>query len=141
MKKLTSNIIANGIRSLLQENDAAFKKSLVNCLSLKLNESIKESEREFAVNLLKSKNKLPESVDLKYFMEFLENYDSIANNKLKLKNQTVININESELSDLKDLFDCLNSKNRQIMISEILESPQKLKQNLNFYRKAKGITK
>lgn len=141
MKNLTSNIIANGIRSLLQENDDAFKKSLINCLSLKLNESIKESEKEFAINLLKSKNQLPESTDLKYFIEFVENYDDVLNNKLKLKNQTVININESDLNDLKDLFDCLNSKNRKIMISEILESPQKLKQNLNFYRKARGILK
>lgn len=138
MKSLTSIILANGIKSLMQENDLAFKKSLVNSLSLKLNESIKEVKTSFSNNILKEKNCPKESDNLKYFAEFVENYDSSTNSKLKLKNNTMININESEFKALKELFDALNLRNRSVFVETILESPQKLKQNLNFYREIKG---
>ena len=42
MNDLSAIILKNGINSLIYESDEAFKKSLINSLSFKLNEALKE---------------------------------------------------------------------------------------------------
>ena len=81
------------------------------------------------------------STEIKEFINFVENYDSKLKNKLKLKNGTFININENDFKNLKEMFDTLNNKNKNIFVKEITESPAKLKDNLDFYKKAQRVLK
>jgi hypothetical protein len=141
MKHPSTLILQSGINDLIKENDSAFKKSLINSLSLKLNEAIKEVETEFKSKIMLSSDNTDFSTEIKEFINFVENYDSKLKNKLKLKNGTFININENEFKNLKEMFDTLNNKNKNIFVKEITESPAKLKDNLDFYKKAQRVLK
>jgi hypothetical protein len=141
MKHPSTLILQSGINDLIKENDSAFKKSLINSLSLKLNEAIKEVETEFKSKIMLSSDNTDLSTEIKEFINFVENYDSKLKNKLKLKNGTFININENDFKNLKEMFDTLNNKNKNIFVKEITESPAKLKNNLDFYKKAQRVLK
>ena len=141
MKNPSTLILESGIKDLIKENDLAFKRSLINSLSLKLNESIKDIEKEFKSKMMLNIEQNVSSNQIKEFVEFVENYDPKLKNKLKLKNETLINISESDFNSLKKMFDTLNNKNREIFVGEITESPAKLKSNLEFYKKAQRILK
>ena len=141
MKNPSTLILESGIKDLIKENDLAFKRSLINSLSLKLNESIKDIEKEFKSKMMLNIEQNVSSNQIKEFVEFVENYDPKLKNKLKLKNKTLINISESDFNSLKKMFDTLNNKNREIFVGEITESPAKLKSNLEFYKKAQRILK
>lgn len=141
MKNPSTLILESGIKDLIKENDLAFKRSLINSLSLKLNESIKDIEKEFKSKMMLNIEQNVSSNQIKEFVEFVENYDPKLKNKLKLKNGTLINISESDFDNLKKMFDTLNNKNREIFVGEITESPAKLKSNLEFYKKAQRILK
>jgi hypothetical protein len=141
MKHPSTLILQSGINDLIKENDSAFKKSLINSLSLKLNEAIKEVETEFKSKIMLSSDNTDLSTEIKEFINFVENYDSKLKNKLKLKNGTFININENDFKNLKEMFDTLNNKNKNIFVKEITESPAKLKDNLDFYKKAQRVLK
>jgi len=136
MKNLENKILRNGIKTLMEEDDSSFKKSLVRCLSLKLNTAINETQKDFTKRLFEHNESTKITEDIKYFVNFVENYDPITNNRLKLKNHSYININESELKMLTDLFDSLSGKNKQLMAFEILQSPNNIKKNIEFYKKA-----
>jgi hypothetical protein len=140
MKNISNMILKSGLVSLIYENDLAFKKSLTNSLSLKLNEAIKTVDKNIKNTVMVQNSKSTEaSKDLQYFVEFVQNYDSNIKNKFKFKNQSIINITEAELNSLKSLFNVLNADNRKTMVQEILESPAALKRNIEFYQKTKGL--
>ncbi len=44
---LSTKILKNGIQNLLEDEDQAFKKSLSDCLSFKINEAINEVKESF----------------------------------------------------------------------------------------------
>ena len=104
-----------------------------------MNTAIKEVESEFKTKIFESKEETKATPEVLEFANFVENYNSKRNNRLKLKNQSYINISEQELKSLVGLFECLSANNRQKMLEEILESPAKLKSNIEFYEKAKAI--
>jgi hypothetical protein len=81
------------------------------------------------------------SVFLKFFIEFLESYDPKTNTKLKLKNDSVINITEQEITEIKSLFNQLSPNNRQKMAETIFENKNSLDQHLEFYGKTKVLIK
>lgn len=137
MKNIENIILRNGIKTLMEEDDSSFKKSLVRCLSLKLNTAIKDTQNNFTKRLFENKKSTVVSPDIQYFVNFVENYDPKTNNRLKLKNHSYININESELKILTHLFDSLSPKNKELLASEILESPANIRKNIEFYHKAK----
>jgi len=137
MKNIENIILRNGIKTLMEEDDSSFKKSLVRCLSLKLNTAIKDTQNNFTKRLFENKKSTVVSPDIQYFVNFVENYDPKTNNRLKLKNHSYININESELKILTHLFDSLSPKNKELLASEILESPANIRKNIEFYNKAK----
>lgn len=139
MNNINNLILKSGIKSLLQEDDTTFKKSLINSLSLKLNDAVLEVQENFVNELFFKKENTNFSEEMRYFVEFVENYDSKLNNKLKLKNETVINISESEMEALKGLFDRLGTKNRETFVKQILSTPGDLKSNIEFYKKARII--
>lgn len=136
---LSTIILKNGINSLIYESDDSFKKSLINSLSFKLNEAVKEVKKEFSSKILISKETIDVDKNVSIFLEFVENYNSKTNKTLKCKNGVTININENDLSKIKVLFDSLNSKNKKIMVKELLEDQAGLKKTLEFYDRAKKV--
>jgi hypothetical protein len=141
MKDFSDIVLRSGIQSLIYESDVAFKKSLINTLSFKLNEAIKDVKQSFASSLFHKETKTNATPEIEYFINFVENYDSKTNNLLKLKNHSSINIKDHELEILKEMFDCLNIKNRQLMVEELLKNENGIKKQITFYKKAKGSIK
>ena len=141
MKDFSDIVLRSGIQSLIYESDGAFKKSLINTLSFKLNEAIKDVKQSFASSLFHKETKTNATPEIEYFINFVENYDSKTNNLLKLKNHSSINIKDHELEILKEMFDCLNIKNRQLMVEELLKNENGIKKQITFYKKAKGSIK
>jgi hypothetical protein len=52
------------------------------------------------------------------------------------QNNSNINITESDISSLKQLFESLNPSNREKMVSDILKDGSVFKQHLAFSKKA-----
>jgi lysyl-tRNA synthetase class I len=139
MTNISEIILKSGLQSLIYENDDAFKRSLINTLSFKLNEALKEVNKSLSSNILFKDEKTEISEDVKTLIEFFENYNPKTNYSLKLKNNVNINISEQDLSKLKKLFNSFNSENRKIMAKELLENSAKFKNTLNFYENVKGL--
>ena len=142
MKDIQSLILKSGMQHLIQKNEPMFKKSLIDVLSFKLNENINFLTMETNKKILKSKFKHTELTEnMKVFIEFLESYDPKTNTKLKLKNDSVINITEQEITEIKSLFNQLSPNNRQKMAETIFENKNSLDQHLEFYGKTKVLIK
>ena len=130
------------MQHLIQKNEPMFKKSLIDVLSFKLNENINFLTLQTNKGLLHSKYKSTELTEnMKLFIEFLESYDPKTNTKLKLKNDSVINITEQEITEIKSLFNQLSPNNRQKMAETIFENKNSLDQHLEFYGKTKVLIK
>ena len=130
------------MQHLIQKNEPMFKKSLIDVLSFKLNENINFLTLQTNKSLLHSKYKSTELTEnIKLFIEFLESYDPKTNTKLKLKNDSVINITEQEITEIKSLFNQLSPNNRQKMAETIFENKNSLDQHLEFYGKTKVLIK
>jgi hypothetical protein len=142
VKDFQSLILKSGMQYLIQKNEPMFKKSLIDVLSFKLNENINFLTLQTNKSLLHSKYKSTELTEnMKLFIEFLESYDPKTNTKLKLKNDSVINITEQEITEIKSLFNQLSPKNRQKMAETIFENKNSLDQHLEFYGKTKVLIK
>jgi len=139
MTNISEIILKSGLQSLIYENDDAFKRSLINTLSFKLNEALKEVNKSLSSNILFKEEKTEISEDVKTLIEFFENYNPKTNYSLKLKNNVNINISEQDLSKLKKLFNSFNPENRKRMAKELLENSAKFKNTLNFYENVKGL--
>ena len=133
-------MLKSGIHSLIKKNEDKFKKSLIDVLSFKLNENIEYLNIQTQKKLLQSTYKETNfNEELKNFIEFLESFDPNKPAKVKLKNDSLINITENELNEIKGLFDQLNPENRKKMVETIFESKANLDQHLEFYRKTKAL--
>jgi hypothetical protein len=141
MKDISTLILENGIKSLIYDSEESFKKSVINSLSLKLNDAINEAHYDTASTLMVKEENTNNSQNLSNFINFVENYDPKLNNKIKLKNESYINISENDFDSLVSLFNQLNTKNREIMLEEIFTSPTEIKRNIEFFNKTKGFTK
>lgn len=141
MNDLSTIILKSGIQSLIYESDEAFKKSLINSLSFKLNEAIKEVQETTSSGILHLEEKTEINEDVGNFIMFVENYESKSSTKLNFKNNTSINISEQDMEKLKVLFNSLNSDNRKIMTKTLFENAYGLKNTLNFYEMAKKVIK
>lgn len=142
MKDFQSLILKSGLQHLIQKNEPMFKKSLIDVLSFKLNENINFLTIQTNKHILRSKYKSTELTEnMKLFIEFLESYDPKTNTKLKLKNDSVINITEEEIAEIKSLFNQLSPNNRQKMAETIFENKNSLDQHLEFYGKTKVLIK
>lgn len=139
MNDLSEIILKSGLNSLIYENDEAFKKSLINSLSFKLNEALKEVNKTTSSKILFTEETTELNEDVKRLVEFFNNYDPKTNSYLTLKNNININIQEHEVNKLKTLFNGLSAKNRKLMAKELLENTAKFKNTLNFYENARRI--
>ena len=135
--ELSSKILKNGIKNLLEDEDVAFKKSLSQCLTFKINEALNEVKNSLQEKLFVDKETTKLTEELEYFLNFVSKFDSKINNKLKLKNESYISLSESDFNNLVNLFDSLSPKNRQLMLEDILSTPHQLKANIEFYKSYK----
>jgi hypothetical protein len=142
MTQINNAILKNGLFYLIQDNENGFKKSLIDVLSIKLNESLESVEFFTKTNLLKNQEKTTkETPEIKMFLEFMQNYNPSTTLKIKFKNESIINITEENIKDIKSLFDQLSPKNRQILAETIFNDPDTFAEHLDFYEKTKALNK
>lgn len=140
MNDIEKSIIKSGIESILtEEEEDVFKTSLEECLSLKLNEVLKDIKNEVNKNLLIKKDHTEINKDIEKLIYFLENYNSITNNKLEFKNNSIMTIQEEEVKIIKNLFDFLNGKNRKILAENVLNDYSSFQQNIEFFKNLKYL--
>lgn len=138
MSNLIHSLLDNGIKELANLEEEYFKKNVLDALSLKLNESLKDAFIESSSKMLLNTNPTNQTAELKEFVDFIENFKP---GKFIFKNNTVLNINESQIDDIKELFDLLSYKSRKIMTEEIFKDSTTFKNHIEFYNKAKGLLK
>lgn len=129
-------LLKHGLESLIAENDSAFKQKISQALALKLNNSFKEIKENVSQKLLFQTLATDPTPELNEFVDFIQNFKS---GNYTFKNGSIINISESEVEELKGLFESLSPKNRQKMVSEIFNSGIIFKQHIEFSKKAKKL--
>jgi len=136
MQNVTKLLLKHGVEGLISENEDFFRQNITQALALKLNESVKEIRENVSEKLLFNDTYTTESGELSEFLNFINNFKPGIYN---FKNGSSINITESNIDDLQELFECLNPQNRQKMVSEIFTDAITFKQHLNFFQKAKQV--
>jgi hypothetical protein len=128
----TKLLLKHGVRSLLTENNNFFKQNIIQTLAIKLDKTVKESKNLVERKLFQRDTITENTEELREFLDFINNFKGGVYN---FKNGSSINITESEIQSLKQLFESLNPQNRQKMISEIFEDGIKFKEHINFSQK------
>jgi len=134
MNNISRKLLKNGIQALLEQKETYFKKNVIKSLSIKLNDAISDVLTETNKNLLYSSKSLKNSKELQTFLTILEKKEKII-----LKDNSIINITENEACALKELFEHLNTENRQKMIETVFDSSNNYNQHIDFYNNAKGM--
>jgi len=134
MNNISQKLLKNGIQALLEQKETYFKKNVIKSLSIKLNDAITDVLTETNKNLLHSSKSLKNSKELQTFLTILEKKEKII-----LKDNSIINITENEAYALKELFEHLNTENRQKMIETVFDSSNNYNQHIEFYNNAKGM--
>jgi len=134
MNNISRKLLKNGIQALLEQKETYFKKNVIKSLSIKLNDAITDVLTETNKNLLHSSKSLKNSKELQTFLTILEKKEKII-----LKDNSIINITENEAYALKELFEHLNTENRQKMIETVFDSSNNYTQHIEFYNNAKGM--
>jgi len=134
MNNISRKLLKNGIQALLEQKETYFKKNVIKSLSIKLNDAISDVLTETNKNLLYSSKSLKNSKELQTFLTILEKKEKII-----LKDNSIINITENEACALKELFEHLNTENRQKMIETVFDSSNNYNQHIEFYNNAKGM--
>ena len=136
MQNTTSLLLKHGIEGLLEENENYFQSNIAQVLAIKLNESFSEIKESVSKNLLFTENTTASTSELNNFLDFVSNFKP---GNYKFKNGSSINITESDMNLLTNLFESLNPHNRQIMVSEIFTDGAKFKQHLTFSQKVSKL--
>lgn len=136
MTDMTKLLLKHGIEGLLEQNEEFFKNNITRALALKLNENVQLTKNAISQKLLNKPETTAPSENLNEFLSFISNFKSGTHT---FKNGSNINITESDIKDLKELFESLNPINREKMVSEILVDGTAFKQHLNFFQKAKVL--
>ena len=129
-------LLKHGLESLIAENDNAFKQKISQALALKLNNSFQEIKENVSKKLLVRPVETEGTPELNEFISFIKNFKQ---GNYTFKNGSIINISESDVAHLKELFESLSPKNRQKMVSEIFDSGTSFKQHVEFSQKAKKL--
>lgn len=128
----TKLLLKHGVKSLLAENNNFFKQNIIQTLAIKLDKTVKDSKNLVERKLFFRDTNTENTKELKEFIDFINDFKGGVYN---FKNGSSINITESEIHSLKQLFESLNPRNRQKMISEIFEDGIKFKEHINFSQK------
>jgi len=129
-------LLKSGIENIIFKNDESFKQSIIKVLAIKLNETIKETELLVSKTLLYRESSTPENQTLSEFIDFVNNFKS---GNYKFQNGSNINITDSDILHIKNLFESLNVKNRERMISELFIDGTTFKQHLTFSQKVRNL--
>ena len=106
---ITSLLLKHGIEGLINENENYFKQNIQQALAIKINESFAEIKENASKHLLYDDQITEDTKELTEFLNFVNNFSSKT---YKFKNGFNINITESDVSMLKNLFESLNPTNR-----------------------------
>jgi hypothetical protein len=136
MEPVTKILLKNGIHGMIREDEDYFKNNIIQSLSFKLNDALQEASNALKEKVLVSKTTTPDAKSLKIFVEFVNNFKT---GKFKFKDETVINITESDIENIKYLFEGLSPKNRIKMTQEVFKSSNNFRQHIEFSKSAKGI--
>lgn len=132
----TKLLLKSGIENIIFKNDESFKQSIIKVLSTKLNETIKETELLVSKSLLYRESVTPENPTLNEFVDFVTNFKP---GNYKFQSGSNINITDSDIMHLKNLFESLNVKNRERMVSELFTDGTTFKQHLIFSQKVRNL--
>jgi hypothetical protein len=138
MNNVTKTLLKNGIKGLAGLEENYFKQNIIHALSFKLNESISELYKECSNKLLYNNEVTTNTNELKEFIDFVNNFEP---GKYQFKNNSVLNITDSEIKAIKNLFEALNTNNRQKMVAEIFTDSETFKNHVNFYNQSQGLLK
>lgn len=138
MNTTVKTLLKNGIKGLANLEEEYFKENIIHAISFKLNENLQDAYNDSLKNLFHKKESTSASKDLNEFINFIENF---KDGKYKFKNNSVLNINESQIQTIKELFDFLSPKNRERMAREVMEDCNNFKDHINFYNNIKGLIK
>jgi hypothetical protein len=136
MTSISKILLKNGVNGLLDKEDEYFKENICQALALKLNESMQSVLQDASSLMLVTNKQTEHTSELVEFLDFINNFKS---GKYEFKNNSVINITESEIESIKNLFEALDVENRQKMVKEIFEDSQKFKNHIDFYNNSKGL--
>lgn len=136
MSNITKNLLKNGLEGLARLDEDYFKENVVHALAFKLDEAISDLYRECSSSILHTRKQTDDTLELKEFLNFIETFKP---GKYEFKNNSHLNITESDIEAIKGLFESLNNKNRQEMIKEIFEDCGNFKNHVEFYNKIKGL--
>lgn len=136
MNDISYKLIKNGLQALTEQEEGYFKKNIVQSLSIKLNRAIKDVYSETKKNLMIKEDFSKSTKELNAFLKIIDKQE-----KIQLKNNSIINITENDANALKELFEHLNSQNRQKMVENVFDSVSSFRQHIEFYNKAKGLFK
>jgi hypothetical protein len=136
MKDLTKTLLKNGINGLAVLDEEYFKENITHALAFKLNDAIDDAYKVASEKIL-HKNYVTENTQpLNEFLNFLNEFEE---GKYQFQNNSVLNITESDISAIKNLFEALSVKNRQKMVEDIFKDNVIFKQHVEFYNQTKGI--
>jgi hypothetical protein len=133
METESKKLLKKGITSLLPENTDIFKQNIIDALVFKIHENVDITKKLIGKELLFRETPTPQSPEL---LEFIEFVNSCVPGTYMFQNNSNINITESDISSLKQLFESLNPRNREKMVSDILKDGSVFKQHLAFSKKA-----
>lgn len=136
MTEISKTLIKNGVSGLIDQEENYFKENICHALSFKLNSIMEDAYKDISSILLLRNETTPNSEKLIEFVDFINNFKP---GKHTFKNNSVINITESEIRAIKNLFEQLNTKNRINMVNQIFEDAQTFKNHIDFYNKSKGL--
>lgn len=138
MNSTVKTLLENGIKGLANLEEDYFKENIIHAISFKLNENLKDAYQDSLKNLFHKKEKTNSTKEIVEFIDFVENF---KDGKYKFKNNSVLNINESQIKTIKELFDFLSPTNRERMAREVLEDCNNFKNHIDFYNNIKGLLK
>ena len=138
MSYLVKNLLKTGIKGLAGLEEDYFKENVCHALAFKLNESLKELHHDCAQHLFYKSTTTKETEELKMFLEFVQKFE---HGNFEFKNNSLLNIKDSDMQAIKELFESLSPANRQKMVEEIFESSNNFIQHVEFYNKSKGLLK
>jgi len=136
MNNVTKILLKNGLNGLARQDEEYFKQNVVHALAFKLNESISELYKECSSSILYSKKNTADTEELKEFLNFINNFNP---GKYEFKNNSVLNITDSDIKAVTNLFEALNTENRQKMVKEIFVDVASFKNHIEFYNQIKGL--
>jgi hypothetical protein len=135
MEPINKILLKNGIREMISKNENYFKKNIVQTLAFKLNESMKEVRRSIGSQILMEPKFTENSNELQNFIHFCESFKP---GRYTFKDEFVLNITESDIENIKWLFEHLGPEKRKEMVQNIFASPSSFKQHLDFSNSVKG---